>query len=59
MSRHLTNEQVASIVHENGWYEAIISTKAEYIKDDMLRSAFNRADSALADMQSILEPFAP
>lgn len=60
MSRNLTNEQVASIVDSEGLDYAILHyMKAENIKDDELRSAWNKAHGALNEIQSILEPYAP
>lgn len=60
MSRNLTNEQIANIVDSNGLDYAIMHyMKAENIKDDELRSAWNSARAALIEIERILEPFAP
>jgi hypothetical protein len=60
VSRNYTIEQVANIVDSNGLDYAIMHyMKAESIKDDELRSAWNKAHGALSEIERILEPFAP
>jgi hypothetical protein len=56
----MTIEQVASVVDSNGLDYAILHyMKPESIKDDELRSVWNKAHAALKDIERILEPFAP
>lgn len=60
MSRNLTDEQIANLVDSEGLDYAILHhTRAENIKNDELRSAWNKAHGALTEIQRILEPYAP